>query len=194
MITKLGRAAAAILFFLPLAPALALTMQCAPVQVVQANTSTYTAAGDGIVTGVLGNDVPGLAEAGCQAVGQAGQTLIGRLIGANMNVTTDQTIPMLIAGNQNYQITAVVARNPSTSLTTAAGGFYTGAAKSGTTLVAAAQVYSAATGSTTVENVTVAAAGLAASLPASTPPILSLTTAQGAAATADIYVYGYVGQ
>jgi hypothetical protein len=174
------------------------TLQCAPYQVIGAGPyptgGPYTAAADGIVTGVSGNDVKALEAAGCDMVGATGPTLIGRLAGANMNVTTDQQILLLIAPNQTFQITAIVVRNPSTSLSAAVGGVYTAASKGGTAVVASTQVYSAATGPTTVENATLSAGGAAGSWPAGTPLYLSLGTAQGAAATADVYVYGYVGQ
>lgn len=179
--------------------AFAVTMQCAPYQVMTGaaypgNGSTgYTAAADGIVTGVGTNDVESLQKAGCAPVTGA-LTMIGRLIGANMNSTSDQAIPLFVPANQSYQITAIVARNPSASLTTAAGGMYTAPSKGGTAVVASTQVYSAATGATTVENTTLSTGGAAGSWTAGTPLYLSLSTAQGAAATADIYVYGYLGQ
>lgn len=176
------------------------TYQCAPNQVIAAgpypSNGPYTAAADGIVLGVSPNDAVPMANSGCDLVAVAGPTLLGRLIGANMNITTDQPITMLIAPNQNYTPTYISVRNCSVSLTTAAGSFYTGASKTGTT-VAGTGVAQVMTGCTatglTSEYVVATAAGLNAILPASTPPILSLTTAQGAAATADIYVYGVVG-
>jgi hypothetical protein len=195
-ITKFGLAAA--LALAAASPSFAATMQCAPFQTIAPNpfpsSGPYTAAADGIVTGVAANDIIDLEQSGCVQVGIAGPTLIGRLIGANMNSTADQAVPLFVAGNQNFQVTAIVVRNPSTSLTTAVGGFYSAASKGGTAIVANSQVYSAATGATTVENTTIAAAGLAASFASGTPVYLSLTTAQGAAATGDVYVYGYTGQ
>jgi hypothetical protein len=175
--------------------AAAATMQCLPNQVTQAVTATYTADTAGIVTAVAGNDVNALHQAGCMQIGiGGGPTLLGRLVGADFNVVTDQIIPWFVPSGHTYQITAIAVRNPSTSLTTAAGGFYTAAGKTGTTLVAATQVYTGATGAATVQNVTIAAAGLAANLGAAVPPIFALTTAQGVAAKGDIFVYGYVGQ
>jgi hypothetical protein len=191
-------AAALAAVFIGGAAAQAATMQCAPYQSFTGapypGSGPYMAAADGIVTGVAAADVGALHSGGCELVGVAGPTLIGRLVGANMNSTSDQAIPMLIAANQNFQVTAIVARNPSTSLTTAVGGVYTAASKGGTAVVASSQVYSAATGATTVENTTLSAGGAAGSWAAGTPLYLSLSTAQGAAAAADIYVYGYVGQ
>jgi len=80
--------------------------------------------------------------------------------------------------------------NASISLTTAAGGFYTAAAKGGTALVAAGQAYSALTAANLAMECTLNAA--ADWWAAGTPVYLSLATAQGAAATADVYVYGDV--
>lgn len=114
--------------------------------------------------------------------------MIGRLLAANMNSTADQAIA-LPAGS--WVITQIYAAKGSVSLTTAAGGVYTGAGKTGTAAVAAAQVYTALTGTATdvatltpnaTPTVTLAAAG--------TGLYLSLTTGQGSAATADIFVYG----
>lgn len=109
--------------------------------------------------------------------------MIGRIIGANMNSTADQAIT-LMAGS--WKIEGVYVTTPSVSLTTAAGGFYTAAAKGGTAIVSAGQVYSTLTAATDVLGCTMAA----------TPTItnntmyLSLTTGQGSAATADVFVFG----
>lgn len=202
--------AAAILAALTAAPALSFaatgpgtglaTYQCAPNQNITTPSlptgGPYTAAADGIVLGVNANDDHVMDNAGCVLVGVGNYTLVSRTIGVNMNITTDQPLTMLIAPNQNYTPVAVWVRNCSVSLTTAAGSFYTAASKSGTT-VAGSGTTQAYTGCTatglTAAYVVATAAGLAAVLPATTPPILSLTTGQGATATADIYVYGIVG-
>lgn len=106
------------------------------------------------------------------------------LRGANMNSTADQSLVRQF-GFTNYILDKIVVTNASISLTTAAGGVYTAAAKGGTAIVAAAQAYAA---------LTTAAAALALTLAntnrRSETPILSLTTPQGAGATADIYVFG----
>jgi hypothetical protein len=185
---------------LPPGAGIAATMQCAPYQVISTpylTGTTYTADRAGIVTGIANNDIAALDNFGCTIVGVGGETLIGRLVGANMNSTADQSIPMLIAANQSYTPTAVVVRNCSVSLTTAAGSFYSAAAKGGTTLAGsgATQAFSGCTATgLTGQTIAATAAGGNVVLPASTPPILSLTTAQGAAATADVYVYGRLGQ
>ena len=106
----------------------------------------------------------------------------------NMNVTTDQTIAINRAqSDRRYIVTRIIMTNASTSLTTAAGGIYNTASKAGTALVAATQAYSTLTTNTRTLNLTLVTPSLsqnAASL------FFSLTTAQGAAATADVYVYG----
>lgn len=118
--------------------------------------------------------------------------LLCRLIGADMNVTTDQPLTWVAGNTPNttlyrYVIERILVNNASTSLTTAAGGVYTVASKAGVTVVAAGQAYSTLTGATLGMDLTIAAAGRAILTAA---PILSLTTAQGGAATADVYVFG----
>lgn len=112
--------------------------------------------------------------------------------GADMNITTDQ--PFFPAFDftsfVNFQVNSMRAFNASTSLTTAAGGLYTAAAKGGTVLIAAATVYTAATGAGAPGQVVAVNAPGSGLIPLTTPPILNLTTAQGGAATADIIVYG----
>jgi len=141
----------------------------------------------------------GYASGGVVQAAASGIVLIGQLVGANMNVTTDQNIPLIIPGGYSrYRIEAIYANNASVSLTTAAGGIYPAAAKAGVPLVAAGQAYAgltapgdnaagsalaltlAAAAATTEFNAVQTALGL----------FLSLTTPQGAAATADFYVYG----
>lgn len=109
------------------------------------------------------------------------------LIGANMNSTADQAFTKLVAYT-NFQLTRVIVNNASISLATAAGGIYTAAAKGGSAIVAASQVYSALTLSTKFINPALAGTALTDIL--TVTPILSLTTAQGAAATADIRIMG----
>jgi hypothetical protein len=104
-----------------------------------------------------------------------------------MNSTADQALTRLFSFT-NFLITSIRVNNASISLTTAAGGFYTAASKGGVTAVAAAQAYSALTGSTLGMEATIAAAGMATLTTGAL--FLSLTTAQGSAATADIYVLG----
>jgi hypothetical protein len=115
------------------------------------------------------------------------EVLLFQLTSANMNSTADQALTKLL-GFTNFQVTRIRVNNASISLTTAAGGFYTAASKGGVTVVAAAQAYSALTASTLGMEATIAAAGMATLTTGAL--FLSLTTAQGSAATADIFVYG----
>ena len=112
--------------------------------------------------------------------------MLGRLLSANMNSTSDQAIYVV---SSNYVLYGILVTNASTSLTTAAGGVYTAASKGGTAIVASTQVYTALTGSTKALWLTIAAAGQDKLTAA--PIYLSLTTGQGSAATADAYVFGY---
>ena len=123
-----------------------------------------------------------------QVIGTGMDQLLGKLIGANMNVTTDQAIPITRIGSQKYLITKIFVTNASTSLTAADGGIYTATSKGGTAIVAAAQVYTALTAATV---------GLDLTLAVNNTYVLdnlylSLTGAQGGAATADIYVFGVI--
>lgn len=109
---------------------------------------------------------------------------IGRLIGANLNSTADQAIALLPG---SWIVEGVYLTTVSTSLaaSAAAGGVYTAAAKGGTAAVAAAQLYTAMTAATDVM-----ACKVNARPTASGNLYLSLTTAHGSAATADVFVFG----
>ena len=111
-----------------------------------------------------------------------------RLIGANMNSTADQPFEKL-HNFSAYSLQFFRAMNASVNMTTAAGGVYTGAAKSGIVLVANTQVYTTLTTSAKGQALTVVAADATGRLTAD--PIFSLTTAQGSAATCDLYVIGF---
>lgn len=122
----------------------------------------------------------------------------GYLIGADFNSTSDQVIP--ISTPTDYMFDSIVVSNPSVSLTTATGGFYSGAGKTGIIVVAAAQAYSGLTTNTanTTGNAllaTISTAGNTTAFggPTATSPVrtlyFSLTTGQGSAATGNIRVY-----
>ena len=108
------------------------------------------------------------------------EVMIGSLIGANFNSTADQAISLTVG----YRVTKVTVTNASVNMTTAAGGFYSEAAKAGTAVVAATQVYTALTSATVTLDCTIAVVMALSTL------YFSLTTGQGVAATADIRVYG----
>lgn len=123
----------------------------------------------------------------------------GTLLGANFNSTLDQAISISVPSGL-WAIDQISISNPSVSMTTAAGGFYSAASKGGVTVVANTQAYTSLTtnAANTTGNYmqptlstagnTTAFAGLA-----QTGQIkalyLSLTTSQGAPATADVRIY-----
>ena len=122
--------------------------------------------------------------------------LIGVALGVNLNQTnTDIAIPLILIAGCNFVVDAVMLNNASTSLTTATFGVFSATGGGGTTIVTAGAVLTgltvptsnlnaaqAATASTTVLNQTTQANNL----------YLRVGTAQGAAATADVYIWGYV--
>jgi len=111
--------------------------------------------------------------------------LLGKIVGANMNSTSDQAIAI---GAAKYFIDKVVVTNASTSLTLAVGGLYTTTSKGGSQILANTQVFSALTAST---KIILLSSLITADVLTASQLYLSLTTAQGSAATADVYLYGY---
>lgn len=126
-----------------------------------------------------------------------GQRVLASLRGANFNTTGDQ--PIVVPNNITaFQLTGIVVTNAGLNLTVAAGGFYPQAAKGGTPIVAAAQVYSALSSATALLQATITSFGQntrfsAANLGSVAGLLaiwLSLTTPQGLTATADAYLIG----
>lgn len=121
---------------------------------------------------------------------------VGKLTGANMNSTADQAIAL--AGPALFLVDSIVITNASVSLTTAQGAFYAAAGK--TTPLFNANATSPFTWLTTAGRAATVGAGASDAATAhannqitianSGTIYLSLTTAQGVAATADIYVFG----
>jgi hypothetical protein len=129
-------------------------------------------------------------KVGNQLPDRFGQILLGQLIGANMNSTSDQQI-VIFSAPAKYIIRRIVATNASISLTTAVGGIYPAVSKGGTAIVANSQVYSGLSASGKFVDLTVASGYTSGGDVLTVKSIyLSLTTPQGAAATADIEVYG----
>ena len=121
---------------------------------------------------------------------QQGPSALFILRAANLQSTSDQSF--LKQGNfTNYKITSVESNCVSGGATvTCAGGIYTGAAKSGNILVAAAQSW---IGLSAVGKTTAITLGAPISTDIQTAtPIFSLTTGSTAAATADIFIFGEV--
>ena len=110
--------------------------------------------------------------------------LLASYTGVNANAAGDTILPLL--DSSSYSVKFVVFTNASVSLTTAAAGLFTAPSAGGTGIVANAAL-TALTGSTVVSERTVA------STAAQTGQNLyvNVGTAQGAAATFDVYVYGY---
>lgn len=111
--------------------------------------------------------------------------LLGLYRGVNANAAnTDHPIPILNAGA--YSVFQVVVTGASVSLSTATGGLFSDVAGGGTAIVANAAL-SALTGPTIVNQRTIA------STAQRTEQTLywRTGTAQGAAATFDVFVYGY---
>lgn len=143
----------------------------------------------GYIPNVAANDAGDMVDSGAIPAGAGLGTCIGKIIGGNANSTADQPVQLFVPAGAGYAITKITGARASTSLTTAAGGFYTAAAKGGTVLVLAAQAYTAFTGPTVVSSLTVVAAQLAL-LQTANPIYWSLTTAQGAPATLDLFIFG----
>lgn len=123
----------------------------------------------------------------------AQQVFAGALVGANFNTTADQAISITLPpGFTKWRLSNVFISSASVSLTTAVGGFYTGASKSGTTLIANTQTYTTLTGAAvnstgtwmTATNIT----AVTNTLFNHATIFFALTTPQGVAATADIYI------
>lgn len=126
---------------------------------------------------------------GGPSIGQAsgGVVKLFEKRGADLNITTDQAFTK-VGSFTNYKVTTITARGLTGNALIAAGGIYPAAAKAGTALVAAGQLWAAVSALAKVLDLTLAA--LTDSQTAT--PILSLTTAAGGAATADVFIYGVV--
>jgi hypothetical protein len=110
--------------------------------------------------------------------------LLASYQGVNVNATGDTVLPVI--NTNSYGVSNVIFTNASVSLTTAAAGVFTAPSAGGTGIVANAAL-SALTGSTVVSQRTVASTALQTG----GNLYVNVGTAQGAAATMDVYVYGY---
>jgi hypothetical protein len=110
--------------------------------------------------------------------------LLASFQGVNVNATGDTVLPVI--NTDRYSVSNVVFTNASVSLTTALAGVFTAPSAGGTAIVANAAL-SAMTSASVVSQRTVA------STAAQTGQNLyvNVGTAQGAAATMDVFVYGY---
>jgi len=110
--------------------------------------------------------------------------LLASFQGVNVNATGDTVLP--VNNTNSYGVSNVIFTNASVSLTTAAAGLFTAPSAGGTGIVANAAL-SAMTASTVVSQRTVASTALQTGQNL----YVNVGTAQGAAATMDVYVYGY---
>ena len=110
--------------------------------------------------------------------------LIASAQGVNLNLVADTVAPILVNGRVSVQ--SIIVTNASVSLDTAQLAVYTGPGATGTAVKSAY----ALTGNTTAAKVVVTAATSTDAV-TGTPLYIRNTTAQGAAATADVFIYGY---
>ncbi len=118
--------------------------------------------------------------------------LLGKLVGADLNIVTDQAIP--IGNAANYIVRRITITNVSTTLGggITAGGFYNATSKpGGGILVAATQIFTALTAASKLLDATLSGVSLT-DVQTAANLYFSLTTGFGSAATADIYVWGEV--
>ena len=126
------------------------------------------------------------AAAARATLGVLGKTgLLGSVTGVNLNIgATDTPITMVSA---NYIVTSVIVTNASINLTTATAGVFNAAA--GVGALAADQVLTALTASTKFLDATLGGVALT-DLQTAATLYARCGTPQGAAATADFYVFG----
>lgn len=116
----------------------------------------------------------------------AGLQLLFALRAANMQLNTDQPFTKMFVGSL-YDPFYIVANCKSGAFNTAcAGGIFTGANKTGSAIVAVGQSYATLTGVNAQVHPTIQANLTSFSA----IPILSLTTGNGAALTADFFFFG----
>lgn len=157
--------------------------------------NVYTADSNGVIAAVAaGQDTTDLIAMGCSFGNSQPPDLLFKLLSANFNSTGDQQLTPYFQGK--YRIRRITVDNTTVpGMSTAVGGIYTATAKGGTAVVAASQAYTGLTNATTALDLTLALPNLILPPPvnlSSQPLYLSLTTAQGAPALADVRVYGDV--
>ena len=111
--------------------------------------------------------------------------LLASAQGVNLNQVGD-TVAQIVNNSGRYSVQSVIVTNASVDLTTAQLAVYTGAGATGTAIKSAY----ALTGNSTAAK-TVVTAATSTDAVSGTPLYIRCTTAQGAAATADVFIYGY---
>lgn len=121
--------------------------------------------------------------------------MVGVLLGVNVNsATTDYPVTLILLPGCNFVVNKIMLNNASTSLTTATAGVFTATAGGGIAL-AADQVLSGLTSATKNLSLTLAAGATTNVLNQTTQAnvlYFRCGTAQGAAATVDVYVFADV--
>ena len=132
------------------------------------------------------NPGPAITQGGHPQVLSSNQAvrLLASAANVNANATGDTVLPLL--DSSAYSVKFVVFTDADISLTTAAAGVFNAPNAGGTAIVANAAL-SALTGPTVVSERTVASTAVQTAQNL----YLNVGTAQGAAATFDVYVYGY---
>ena len=110
--------------------------------------------------------------------------LLASYQGVNVNATGDTVLPII--NTDRYGVSNVIFTNASVSLTTAAAGLFTAPSAGGTAIVSNAAL-SAMTSASVVSQRTVASTAAISGQNL----YVNVGTAQGAAATMDVFVYGY---
>lgn len=107
---------------------------------------------------------------------------------ADLTLTSDQAFTKLFTGTK-YAVTSAYAIQKTGAFGVAAlGGVYTAASKGGTPIIAAAQSYAALTGTLTSALPVIAVL----SVQNATPLILSMSTGNTGALTADFFIFGVI--
>jgi hypothetical protein len=111
--------------------------------------------------------------------------LLASAQGVNLNQVGD-TAATVVSDSGNYSVQTIIVANASVNLTTAQLAVYTGPSATGTAIKTAA----ALTSNSTAAKVNLLSA-TSTDIVSGTPLYIRCTTAQGAAATADVFIYGY---
>jgi hypothetical protein len=113
---------------------------------------------------------------------------IGSLIGADMTITTDQSITL--NGPGTYFPVAAIVTNASTTPVLAAGGIYQSASKTNVLFGSSGATYTTLTSASLVRQL-VASGNVVPSFSTTGTIYFSLTTGNALACTADVVVFGY---
>lgn len=123
----------------------------------------------------------------------SGQTFLGSFLSADFNTLSDQAI-LLPSTITAFMVTGIVVTNATLALNVAVGGFYPQTSKGGVALVANTQVYSSLATANNLLQCTLTAGASGTRYSRVNVPdwtlYLSLTTAQGLEAFADVYILG----